>query len=101
MHILEQQSERLPLFPQADPCKRKHQGNAQSVEAFRKVNVTGDCARIMAYYANGARLTPKEVAHLLDVQLNRVSGRFITLKRAGLLRATGVVRDGSGELEAV
>lgn len=101
MHILEQQPECLPLFPQPDPCARKHGGNTQSVEAFRKVNVRGDCARIMAFYADGARHTPKEVAQMLDVQLNRVSGRFITLKRAGLLRTTGVVRDGSGELEAV
>lgn len=82
-----------------DPCAAKHQGNAQSVAAFARCDAKGDRERIMALYANGARYTPKEIAAMLGKPLHTISGRFSSLK-GGRLRPTGVVRDGSGELEA-
>ncbi len=82
-----------------DPCARKHGGNPESQAAWQFVRAGNDSERILSFYSNGAKLTPKEVAQLMDKPLHAISGRFVGL-RGGKLRKTGVVRDGSAELEA-
>jgi len=47
------------------------------------------------------RATAKEVARSLGVDLNVISGRFSELEGMGLLRLTGVRREGAREWEAV
>lgn len=82
-----------------DPCASRHKGNEQSQQAWERVDAQGDRERIMAFFANGARYTPKEIAAMMGKPLHTISGRFASLK-GGRLRKTGVVRDGSAELEA-
>lgn len=59
-----------------DPCLSRHKGNEQSNEAWNRVDAHGDRERIMALYADGAKLTPKEVAVMLGKPLHTISGRF-------------------------
>ncbi len=82
-----------------DPCLSRHGGNAQSNEAWNHVDAKGDREKIMAFYADGSRYTAKEIAALMGKPFNAISGRFASLK-GGKLRKTGVVRDGSAELES-
>lgn len=82
-----------------DPCLGKHGGNEQSLAAYERIDVHLARERIMSYYADGSRYTPKEIAAMMGVPLHHISGRFTSLK-GGRLRKTGVVRDGSSELEA-
>jgi len=82
-----------------DPCLSHHSGNEQSNAAWARVDAQGDREKIMAFYANGGRYTAKEIVAMMGRPFNSISGRFTALK-GGKLRKTGVIRDGSAELEA-
>lgn len=86
----------LPLF---DITANRHQGNAESREAFKKIGRLAFNDRQLVYQrihqAGAAGVTVKEVAQGMGVQINQISGRFTELKAAGLIRKVAV-RDGCG-----
>jgi len=98
MHPLLQAPERLPLF--ADPCANKHKGNQQSQEAFATVDVTSGQQAVLGLL-HTKPMTRKEIARAMDKPLHAVSGRCSELLAKCLVRATGLTREGSMELELV
>lgn len=90
------------LIRGADPSERKHGGNPQSVEAHKRVLPSKEATykRIMEVLAKGPQ-TSKEIAAVLNVQLNCVSGRFSEMKQLCWIEETGERREGAAELKAV
>ena len=86
----------LPL----DICERRHRGNAESIAAnLRADKQKGRTAVLSVLISHPA--TAKEIAAQLGVGINVISGRCSEIKMLGLVRATGVRRSGSMELELV
>lgn len=90
-------------FKDGDPCANKHRGNAESRAAWQKV-LTDLCRAQRIVFevflrAHPTPMTPKEVAAALGKRLHEISGRCTEGKELGILRATGIVRDGSRALE--
>jgi hypothetical protein len=86
-----------------DICATKHGGNEQSRAANRKNRNSREAQRMRVFELikdsyNG--LSMKEVAEIMDVQLNTISGRGSSLKQLGLVEPTGEVRNGSAVLQA-
>lgn len=75
----------------ADPCERKHKGNAQSRAAWDRVAVSADdrkgeiCRWLEARGELGG--TCDEFAAEIGVEVNTVSGRFSDLKRRFFIKA--------------
>lgn len=92
----------LEIEKLTDICSRKHQGNTESREA-NKVNVPSRSAQREAVlvYIRATPRSMKEVAQLMGVPFNTISGRGSELKRYGLVEETGEVRQGSAVLRAV
>lgn len=79
----------------------KHKGNEQSVRAHRyNHNLEADRNEVLRLIAECPR-TMKEIAAVMGKEFNAVSGRGSELKRLGLVRKTGEVRDGSAVLEVI
>jgi hypothetical protein len=78
-----------------DICKRKHGGNPQSVQANRRVQKERDRDTVLNLVAMAGPegRTLDEVAAILDVAPNRISGRFTELKKDGKLIPTGCTRN--------
>lgn len=75
-----------------DVTARKHGGNQRSVEAFAKVNVPGDCEKIVEYLRTHKDGTSKEIAANMGKHLHQISGRFVTLNGKYIVR-TGFKRE--------
>lgn len=85
-----------------DICSGRHQGNTES-RAANQQGLPSRAAQRMAvliYIRNEPR-SMKEVAQLMGVPFNTISGRGSELKRLGLVELTGEVRQGSAVLRAV
>ena len=94
---------RAPRLPSDDICENKHQGNAESVQANRRVassKVKSQQAILEILREYGA-LTCKEIAIARDVPMHSVSGRITELKEQGLVRPTDLIRDGGRVVEIV
>jgi len=85
-----------------DPCERKHKGNAQSIEAHKRVlhSKQETYKRIMALISSRGEFgaTSKEIAYAFGVELNTISGRFSELKAMRWLRESGERREGAAVL---
>ena len=86
-----------------DVCSNKHGGNAQSVQANRKVSSTKVKSQqlVLEVLRQYGPLTCKEIAAQMDVEMHTVSGRITELKEQGLVRSTAVCRDGGRVVEIV
>lgn len=93
----------LPLFCSPDICKTKHRGAKNSKRAFNKVeaSIPSRKKQIVEIIRARGNATLKEVADILGVQRNTISGRFTQLVVAGLIRKTGESRDGFAVYEVV
>jgi predicted transcriptional regulator len=85
-----------------DICAGKHDGNEQSREANTKSMSNRDAQRaaVLRLIIENNGLSMKEVAQLMGVEFNTVSGRGSELKKMGLVEPTGEVRSGSAVLKA-
>ena len=92
----------LPLF---DICRNRHQGNAESVAANEVAEPHKEAMRwriLQAIRDAGARgLTLDELAVILDVTPNQISGRVTQLKIDGLIRVIGTRPTRTGSPAAV
>lgn len=59
------------------------------------------CSQVLALIREHGGLSMKEVARIMGVGFNRVSGRGTELKSAGLVRRNGQSRDGSAVLVSI
>lgn len=85
---------------QIDICFNRHKGNASSIKANPKREAK---AKFKAAILDILRRHPrsgKQIAELLNVQFNAISGRFSELKKEGLICGTGERVDGSEILRA-
>jgi hypothetical protein len=86
-----------------DICVNKHQGNAESEAANRKIDPAKvrDRQRIfgLALERGELGITLKEAESRLGMLRNSVSGRLSELKALGMLVPTGEVRDGCAVLK--
>lgn len=78
-----------------DVCARKHKGNAESAAANRRVNKQRDREKVFAACSLRGGTTCRELATLLGVGMNQISGRFSELKRDNRIKRIGT-RDGCG-----
>jgi hypothetical protein len=85
-----------------DVCSGRHKGNKQSREAnqYGLSGRTEQRQEVLNLIRNAGPegMTMKEVAADMGVQLNTVSGRGSELKKLGLAKESGGVRDGSAVL---
>lgn len=99
-----------PLF--ADVCERKHGGNENSVAVHKENEARGVYGRqyraIEHAYQHKPKATGKEIAEILDVDYNVISGRFIDMRGEGrralnppVLIKTGDSRERSAEYRSV
>lgn len=75
-----------------DPCRRRHRGASTSVQAWQRCKdgltmMQKEVFEIIQRMPEGA--TCDQVAQMLGVGVNSVSGRFTELKRNWLIRDTG------------
>lgn len=76
-----------------DPCRRKHGGDVESNAAFEsrdRVRQREQVLHLIAARPEGA--TVDELAALLDVDSNAISGRFTELKTSGEIAWAGEKR---------
>jgi transposase len=83
-----------------DPCSNKHQGNEQSRAANRRNMQDREQQRsqVLNLIIEHNGLSMKEVAQMMGVPFNTVSGRGTELKKFGLVEPTGEIRSGSAVL---
>ena len=76
-----------------DICFNRHRGNAQSNQAFTKIEkgLPERRAGVLLLIQNAGQqgLTVHEASELLGTTPNAVSGRFSELKKGGLIEAVG------------
>lgn len=84
-----------------DICERKHHGNARSVEARARTNVTGRRKQVYDFIVRcketGA--TSHEISQALGIPLHAISGRISELKLIGRVIVVGE-RNGADILRA-
>jgi predicted transcriptional regulator len=86
-----------------DISENKHGGNKESRNAYKRHESRLEVQRneVLALISKHGGLSMKEVAALMDVPFNTVSGRGSELKQLGKVEKTGEVRDGSAVLRTV
>mgnify|MGYP003480845183 CR=1 FL=1 len=87
----------------ADPCERKHGGNENSVDAHAKASESKEqryqeIVGLLAAAAGEEGLTGKEIAALLGVSFNSISGRYTEMLATGRIVRLSIKREGSGVL---
>ncbi len=83
----------LRLSPiRRDPCARKHGGNPESVAAHSRVKKDAYQRNILLYLEKHGPATADAIADAFGVGLNRLSGRFSELNKAGKIERTGEKR---------
>ncbi|MBL8824862.1 MAG: hypothetical protein JNJ77_19910 [Planctomycetia bacterium] len=96
----------LPLFSHTferrDPAHRKHGGNESSNLAHRKAlgkkRYFYSRILILLRQAGSTGRTAKELARMLGVGFNQISGRCTELVQMGFVRRLAIRRDGSAVL---
>lgn len=85
-----------------DICSSRHAGNEESRAANQRAlsNRASQRAEVLALIRQTPR-SMKQVAEIMGVQLNVVSGRASELKKLGLIEPTGIRLNGSMVLRAV
>lgn len=86
---------------QFDICSRKHKGNPESVEAFKRAQSSTEKQReeILTLLAVH-ELTGKELARAMGRPFYTIAPRCAELKAMGHIEPTGIRREGSAELRA-
>jgi hypothetical protein len=87
-----------------DPCESRHNGNVDSRTAWEKVSPRRQKTyqKILAFYHDSPDpISPKEIAQLMEVHLNVISGRFTELKEMEILHPIDDTFEGSRRLELV
>jgi hypothetical protein len=87
-----------------DICAGKHGGNIDSMIAWERIQEhvrEVHTAILKIFAASKEPLAPKQVAAMLSVQFNTISGRFTELKQQGILRSTAQTWEHSRCLELV
>ncbi len=83
-----------------DICARKHKGNEQSTQAFRnavKHRATEQQQRVLKCLRDRPEgLIAEEIAAILGVTVNMISGRCSELKRDGKIYKSGTRKTRSG-----
>lgn len=86
----------------ADPCERKHGGNENSVAAHEQASESKEqrYQEIVGLLAAAGEegLTGKEIAALLGVSFNSISGRYTEMLATGRIVRLSIKREGSGVL---
>lgn len=77
-----------------DICINRHQGNAQSLIANKRVQKERDRATVLAIIIKTGKSHSKEIARLMNKQLNQISGRISELKANEIIEETGERIDG-------
>ena len=72
-----------------DICINRHQGNAQSLEANKRVQKERDRATVLAIIIKAGRTHSKQIARIMNKQLNQISGRISELKASDIIEETG------------
>ena len=85
-----------------DICTNRHKDNPESIAANErnKHDRAAQRAQVLDLITSSDGLTMKEVAEIMGVQLNTISGRGTELKRDKLVAPTGEIRNGSAVLRA-
>lgn len=90
-HRVRHESQSMTLGFEQDVCERKHGGNANSVEANKRVNKTAQreilWREIKKHGVDGR--TSKELSDDLRWPLNTFSGRFKEMRKHGWIRTLG------------
>lgn len=84
-----------------DVCERKHGGNARSIEARARTNVTGRRKQVYDFIVRckEAGATSHEISQALNLPMHVISGRISELKLIGRVMAVGE-RNGADILRA-
>lgn len=77
-----------------DICLNRHQGNAQSFIANKRVQKERDRALVLAYIIKSGRAYSKQIARAMGKQLNQISGRISELKASKIIEDTGERKEG-------
>ncbi len=86
-----------------DITASRHGGNEESRSAhlnirLHKKELREQVLNLITAFTPAGGITMKEVASIMGVEINRVSGRGSELKRLGMVRKSGEIRDGSAVL---
>lgn len=82
-----------------DICSNRHQQNAQSKEANKKVHKEVDRLRVLTIIREQGQATSKQIASIMGKQLNQISGRISELKSDAIIEETGARKDGCALLK--
>jgi predicted HTH transcriptional regulator len=82
-----------------DICSNKHNQNAQSKEANKKVNKAVDKLRVLTILREQGQATSKQIAEIMNKQLHQISGRISELKSDAIIEETGSRKDGCALLK--
>lgn len=77
-----------------DICINRHQGNAQSFIANKRVQKERDRALVLAFIIKSGRAYSKQIARAMGKQLNQISGRISELKASEIIEETGERKEG-------
>lgn len=77
-----------------DICINRHQGNAQSFIANKRVQKERDSALVLAFIIKSGRAYSKQIARAMGKQLNQISGRISELKASEIIEETGERKEG-------
>jgi len=93
----------LPLFPDCEPfaadiTANRHRGSAESIAANPTAESKRESHERILELLKRRPFTGKEMAEMLCVPFNTISGRFSELSQMGKIVKTGVRRDGAAEL---
>ena len=82
-----------------DICIKRHQGNAQSLIANKRVQKERDRALVLQVIIKYGKIHSKEIARILGKQLHQVSGRLSELKASNLIEDSGERLEGCAVLQ--
>ena len=77
-----------------DICSNRHHQNPLSREANKKVCKEVDRLRVLTIIREQGQATSKQIARLMNKQLNQISGRITELKADAIIEDTGLRKDG-------
>lgn len=77
-----------------DICLNRHQGNAQSLLANKRVNKERDRALVLECIIKYGKAYSKQIARAMGKQLNQISGRISELKASEIIEETGERAEG-------
>ncbi len=77
-----------------DICINRHQGNAQSLTANKRVRKERDRALVLEFIIKSGKAYSKQIARAMGKQLNQISGRISELKASEIIEETEERQEG-------